>query len=279
MKEIKVWKIILIWFITPLVVAFGSVIVLAILNPYKDINNLMIMFITFLSMLVITLTIGKVNSNLIIERFKDFTYKFDIKEIILVTITQIFLSIGLSNLSIGFMAIIDKEKALISINDTFSNPTTNIELVLWILTVVILAPILEEIVFRRVLFTRLSKRLNFIMSATISSIIFGIGHDILGMFGAIVFGYSCCILYKKYKNILVPMAVHCLNNFIAAILTSIYYFKGTLNMPTEEIGNYDIKIYIISGSIITIILFIVFIKFIMKNKEYLKREKVEALNI
>lgn len=50
-------------------------------------------------------------------------------------------------------------------------------------------------------------------------------------------------------------------------------------MTTENISNYDIKMYLISSSIITIISLIVFIKFIMKNKEYLKREKVEILNI
>ncbi|MEN8076385.1 type II CAAX endopeptidase family protein [Clostridioides difficile] len=279
MKEIKVWKIILIWFITPLVVSLGSVLVLGVLNPYKEINDVVVMFIMFLAMLLIILIMGKVNSKLVIERYQNFKYKFDIKEIIFVTATQIFLSIGLSNLSIGCMAIIDIEKALISLNDTFGNPTTNVELILWSVTVVILAPLLEEIVFRRILFTAFSKRLKFFMAAAISSIIFGVGHDILGVLGAIVFGYTCCILYKKYNNILIPIAVHFFNNLLAAVFTCVAYFHGTLNTPTEYITNYDIKMYFISGSILTIVSLITFIKFINKNKEYIKKEKLQSLNI
>ncbi|WGX77791.1 hypothetical protein QJS64_21075 (plasmid) [Paraclostridium bifermentans] len=65
--------------------------------------------------------------------------------------TQIFLSFGLANLSIGILAIANQNKALELLNDTFGNPTNIIDLILWIITLVILAPILEEIVFRRVL--------------------------------------------------------------------------------------------------------------------------------
>ena len=266
MKEIKIWKVILIWFIVPVAVSLISTILLLILNPYKEINVVLILFISFLSMLLIILMLGKVNSKLITERYKDLKCKFNIKEIISVTVTQIFLSIGLSNLSIGFMALNDIDKTLTSLNDTFDNPTSNIELLLWIITTVIIAPILEEIVFRRVLFIGLSKRLNFFMAATISSILFGGGHDILGVFGAIAFGYTCCILYKKYKNILIPISVHCLNNLLAPIFVCISYFNRTLNIPTEYITSYDIKVYFILGSVLTVI---TFIKFIVKNKIYI----------
>ncbi|WP_195990165.1 type II CAAX endopeptidase family protein [Clostridium sp. D53t1_180928_C8] len=279
MKEIKSWKVILIWFIVPAAVSIISTLFLLLLNPSQDINGVLASFISFLSMLLIILMFGKVNSKLVTERYKDLKCKFNIKEIISVTITQIFLSIGLSNLSIGFMAINDVDKALISLNDTFSNPTTNIELLLCFVTMVILAPVLEEITFRRVLFTGLSKRLNFFMASTISSLLFGFGHDILGVFGAIVFGYSCCILYKKYNNILIPISVHCLNNLLAAVFVCISYFNGTLNIPTEYITNYDIKRYFISGSILTIITLIIFIKFILKNKKYIKNEKIQNLKV
>ena len=91
MKEIKIWKVILIWFIVPVAVSLISTILLLILNPYKEINVVLILFISFLSMLLIILMLGKVNSKLITERYKDLKCKFNIKEIISGTVTQIFL--------------------------------------------------------------------------------------------------------------------------------------------------------------------------------------------
>ena len=101
MREIKIWKIIIIWFITPVVVSIILTFLLLLLNSYKDINGILVLFISFLLMLLMVLNLGKVNTKIIIKSYEDFKCKYNIKEIISVTITQIFLSIGLSNLSIG----------------------------------------------------------------------------------------------------------------------------------------------------------------------------------
>ena len=70
-----------------------------------------------------------------------------------------------------------------------------------------------------------------------------------------------------------PIAVHFLNNLIAGTMISVGYFQGTLNEQINVITNYDIKVYFISGMLLTAITIIIFIRFVMKNKQYLKREK------
>lgn len=272
MKEIKIWQMVLIWIGTEILVTIGYIIY-SLYSLSMEINDVMLGFILPLAVLIAISMFGRVNTKLVKERWSNFKQIASIKEILIVVATQIFLSIGLSNLSLGFLASTNMTKALEAANDTFGNPTTNKELVFFLISVVILAPLLEEIIFRRIVFKRLNLKLSFITSAVISSAVFGIGHELLAILGAIVFGVTCCVLYRKYNNLLVPIAVHFVNNLIAGTMISVGYFQGTLNEHISVITNYDIKVSFISGMLLTTITMIIFIRFVMKNKQYLKREE------
>lgn len=281
MKEIKIWQMILIWGVSIISSIFGIMILVEVASINQDvlmnISDIWIEFTLFLLILIITLIFGRVNIKLIKERYSDFKNNVNIKEIISLVATQLLLSLGLSNLSTGIIAIIDKDKVLNMINDTSMLPTNNVELILCFISIVILAPVLEEITFRKVLFIRLSRKLGFVISAVISSLIFGIGHNSLGILGAIAFGIGCCILYRKYNNIAASITVHMVNNLIAGIIVIIVYFTNTLPVETTIITNSDINMYLITGSIGTIIALIIFVRFILKNKHFISRKKREKL--
>lgn len=281
MKEIKIWQMILIWGISIISSIFGILILGEVASINQDvlmnISDIWIGFTLFLLILIITLIFGRVNIKLIKERYSDFKNNVNIKEIISLVATQLLLSLGLSNLSTGIIAIIDKDKFLNMINDTSMLPTNNVELILCFISIVILAPVLEEITFRKVLFIRLSRKLGFVISAVISSLIFGIGHGSLGILGAIAFGIGCCILYRKYNNIAASITVHMVNNLISGIIVIIVYFTNTLPVETTIITNSDINMYLITGSIETIIALIIFVRFILKNKHFISRKKREKL--
>ena len=92
-------------------------------------------------------------------------------------------------------------------------------LVLYLLTVVILSPIIEETLFRGIFLRRFNKELdNVTLAILISSILFGICHNFGGILGAILFGICVSILYIKSRNILVPIFAHFLNNLISFLL-------------------------------------------------------------
>ena len=281
MKEIKIWQMILIWGVSIISSIFGILILGEVASINQDvlmnISDIWIGFTLFLLILIITLIFGRVNIKLIKERYSDFKNNVNIKEIISLVATQLLLSLGLSNLSTGIIAIIDKDKVLNMINDTSMLPTNNVELILCFISIVILAPVLEEITFRKVLFIRLSRKLGFVISAVISSLIFGIGHNSLGILGAIAFGIGCCILYRKYNNIAASITVHMVNNLIAGIIVIIAYFTNPLTLETIIITNSDINMYLITGSIETIIALIIFVRFILKNKHFISRKKREKL--
>ena len=83
---------------------------------------------------------------------------------------------------------------------------------------IIFAPIIEELIFRGVLFNRLKIRVGMIPAMIISSFLFAIGHDFGGMTSAFLFGICMCILYLKTDNIFITITVHFMNNALALIL-------------------------------------------------------------
>ena len=125
---------------------------------------------------------------------------------------------------------------------------------------IIFAPIIEELVFRGVLFNRLKIRTGIIPAMLISSFLFGIGHDFGGITSAFLFGMCMCILYLKTDNILVPMSVHFINNVVATLLefTQIDAFIG--QFP-----------WIIPATIITLVATVLLIKYIIQETKLLKK--------
>ena len=82
-----------------------------------------------------------------------------------------------------------------------------------VLTGVIVAPIVEEFLFRGVILQRFAVRWGTTVGILVSSFIFGVFHaDLLGAF---VFGIFMSLLYINTRTLLVPIACHMLNNALA----------------------------------------------------------------
>ncbi|MCE5213437.1 MAG: CPBP family intramembrane metalloprotease [Methanobacterium sp.] len=78
---------------------------------------------------------------------------------------------------------------------------------------VIMAPIVEEFLFRGVILHRFTVKWGIKWGVLVSSIIFGFLHsDIIGAF---IFALVMCILYIKTACILVPILAHMINNLLA----------------------------------------------------------------
>ena len=87
----------------------------------------------------------------------------------------------------------------------------------------IIGPILEEIIFRKIIFGTLYKRMNFFFSALLSSIIFAIAHFELEhtlLYSAM--GFTFAFLYVKTNRILVPIFAHVAMNSLVVIVQIVY---------------------------------------------------------
>ncbi|WP_040205612.1 CPBP family intramembrane glutamic endopeptidase [Neobacillus jeddahensis] len=92
-----------------------------------------------------------------------------------------------------------------------------------VLVTSIIGPILEEIVFRKIIFGSLYKRFNFFISALISSVVFALAHmepSHILLYSAM--GFTFAFLYVKTKRILVPIFAHVSMNTLVVLVQLVY---------------------------------------------------------
>ncbi len=103
---------------------------------------------------------------------------------------------------------------------------------LWlqILTAGIMGPIVEEYVFRGLIYKRALRFSKPITAALISSILFGIYHgNWIQLPYAFLLGLALAFVYEKYKNMFAPILLHISSNMISVIITQL-----TKDIPVEE---------------------------------------------
>lgn len=97
----------------------------------------------------------------------------------------------------------------------------------------IIGPILEEIVFRKVIFGALYTRFNFWTAVIVSSLIFGIVHlEIEHLLIYTAMGATFAFLYVKTKRLIVPIITHMLVNTFASIMT---FYSDDLQKYLEQL--------------------------------------------
>lgn len=92
-----------------------------------------------------------------------------------------------------------------------------------ILVTSIIGPILEEIIFRKILFGVLYTRTNFFIAALISSLIFSLLHgepQHVLLYGSM--GFTFAFLYVKTKRILVPIFAHVSMNTMVVVIQTVF---------------------------------------------------------
>jgi hypothetical protein len=89
--------------------------------------------------------------------------------------------------------------------------------VMQFLVAAVLAPIVEETLFRGLLLQRWATKWGTRRAVIVSSALFAVGHvELLGHF---VFGLVMCALYLRTRSLWVPIATHALNNGLVTIGT------------------------------------------------------------
>lgn len=90
----------------------------------------------------------------------------------------------------------------------------------------VIGPILEEIIFRKIIFGSLHKRYNFFVSAFVSSLIFAAVHwDFKHLLVYTAMGFVFAFLYARTKLIIVPIIAHVLMNTIVILSQTIFADK------------------------------------------------------
>jgi len=130
----------------------------------------------------------------------------------------------------GFAALIEIE--ILGIDPGSENTMQIMDIAranaLFILVPAIIAPILEEIIFRKIVFGSFYKRMNFFLAALLSALVFAVVHwDFEHLLIYTAMGFVFAFLYVRTKRILVPILVHAgMNTFVVL---------GQYSLDPEEI--------------------------------------------
>ena len=89
-----------------------------------------------------------------------------------------------------------------------------------IVTAVILGPIVEELIFRGLMYIRLKRMFGGVIAALVTGLIFGLYHGNVsqGIY-AFIFSYGAIFIYEKYKKIYAPIIMHMVANGVSVLVS------------------------------------------------------------
>ncbi len=138
-----------------------------------------------------------------------------------------------------------------------------VEITLLFIAVVILAPIVEEFIFRGVFFNLLSKKKSTTFAIVVSSLFFGALHFVTVVPTAVI-GFVLAFIYHKTGSLRLVIFGHMANNFFA-FMVSVLSVSITSNLVVQGIlGGVLIILYLIGT--------IYFLRYTAKNKDYFQKE-------
>ena len=250
----------LLWYFIQLIISFVFGIAIVIINPkmadsklelFLNDNILFINLICQIVSLITFLPIYLKQKKYFIpvkEKIKDNIY-------LVINVSLIFLSIGIIS---GFIIEQLKITGLEEINNAFNSKGIFLALV----STVILAPIIEELLFRGLIFNRINSKWNGWLAIIISALLFAVLHGNLPqILNAFILGIGLGYFYNKYHNLWYCIIAHALNNFVSIMCQQINFHVN---------GNYTVdciisKYIYITIIIITIVYCLIYYKKLAKN--------------
>lgn len=95
----------------------------------------------------------------------------------------------------------------------------------------IVAPFVEEIIFRGIIYTGLKTRFSVLSSIILSSLIFTLLHnELFALTGLFAFGFFLSYVFEKYQNLWLSIGIHFFNNFFTTIIILIVKHLYTLQL-------------------------------------------------
>ncbi|MBC6299273.1 CPBP family intramembrane glutamic endopeptidase [Listeria booriae] len=217
----RYWYVLLTYFAAYFSSLIGAPIVMGILRAVTDLSSTQIVtyasvywsvFSNFIAVIIVWLLLRKQPRSTKIEQGQPTSAGVSVIYAVL-----------------GFVALLIGQYIAIAIMSMFGvgGASQNTEMLgelaravpLMIVFTSVLAPILEEIVFRKIIYGGLASRMNIHVAAVISSLFFGLMHmDLAYLLVYFVIGLILCYMYTKTKRIAVPIAAHMLMNVIAMVI-------------------------------------------------------------
>lgn len=160
------------------------------------------------------------------------------------TLDFLFLTILGVSFSLLYNSILGNLNSILKVTNSFDG---TINLVPTIISTVVLGPILEEYLFRGIVYHRLKKYYPVMKSLLLTGIVFAFSHtDIFGILYAFIFNFMLIFIYEKY-DLKGSIIVHISANMASLLFTMLIYSNFLLTELTLMISS-----FLLTGSYIMI---------------------------
>ena len=186
------------------------------LTHYYGISHIFIYIVSY-SLILFLISKFRIDSLRSLKKVKNINYKA-VLFILLIVFSKEFIDRPLTDFYILIESSRNSEVAPF-INSEFTTFSYYYSVL-----ILILAPIFEEIFFRKILFTSLLKKHSLITSIIVSSLLFSAIHlpSYINLIPTFIFGIISCLIYIKTKNITYSIIFH----FIANLKWLLLNFLG-----------------------------------------------------
>ncbi len=177
------------------------------------------------------------------------------------------------------------------VDNVILNVTTQLNTLTTFVFMVVLAPIVEEFVFRKLLIDRASKYGEG-LAVVLSGVVFGLFHANLNQFAyTFIMGCFYGFIYARTRNVVHTILLHMLNNFISSIVAMFVLEKsGFLELATametiapEELTNLvmanigGVLLYLVYVLVLIVLVIIGVVLLIVKRKKFVLSHTEEEL--
>ena len=268
-KKMKV-RWLLVWVVL-------SFITITFLNVGKINDNILssniniVLYLTVLFWLFVSFRKNGINlKRLLVNRTKS---KISWGYFIFLELLLLTLSFGILFLLISIFFLLDRSLLLELLNFSDGNDIISTFIPSKLLVPILLAPVVEELLFRGYLFNKWGETMGAKKSMILTSVIFAILHIEGAFIGQFIMGVLCCLVYMKTKNLFVPIVLHMLHNGVVELGLYINQLNNKESMENIDLpaAIAQIKIMGLTGLIVFIILLPVSI--ILLSRLYKKSDK------
>ncbi len=149
-------------------------------------------------------------------------------------------------------------------------------IVIQIMAAGIIAPIVEELVFRGLVYKRLTKIADIKIAAVLSAVLFGVYHNnwVQAPY-AFIIGLLAVFLYERYKSVVAPILFHMSANLTSVILSMA--LTGNTSDTTVQLSTIQLLISLAISTLIFMTLSFI-VGLIIKITVHPKEEENEVIN-
>ena len=249
-------------FVAALILGLGGVIY-SLINPNIQnfimsnyLHGIMFLSIVLSTLLYLLIFRAKKRSFVSYMRFRKISKKDIISIVILALASFIFISVGFMMIESNLPKASEKLKEYSELME----PLMNGNMFFIILVVGIVGPIFEEILFRGIIFNRLNRNMNIVVSLILQAIIFGAFHmNLIQGIYTFILGIIIGLTYILLNSIWAPIIVH-------VVFNSLNFVLGPLLTLAQN--NSVLSIALMISSFIAIIVLLM----VLKNNFNMKKE-------